>query len=257
MIPLKKALFVMSTTVIIVLGLMIVGCADDGTLNETASESITNSSDAAESAPADPDINADNAQAWRETMQQYRADESTDQLLLVRYTGGCSAKACYYIKNEESNDAWELIFEEQDAYVGKHGIGKTVEGDAATPTGDFKATGAFGILPDPGTSLEWTDITPSTFSCDEDCQYYNQIVDTELTEHDCTGEEMYAYSPEYNYGIVLDYNPDNVYPLGSAVYLHCKGPKYFTGGCIAISQEHMETILKTATPGFTVCIGND
>lgn len=250
MATLKKILPISFAIVILALALITTGCAE----SESSEENIsTNTADA----PADPNINADNAQAWRETMQQYRADESTGQLLLIRYTKGCSAKACYYIKNRESNDAWELVFEEQDAYIGKSGIGKTTEGDAATPIGDFKATGAFGILPNPETALEWTDITPSTFSCDEDGPYYNQIIDTELTDHDCSGEEMFAYSPEYNYGITLNYNPDNIYPLGSSIYLHCKGPKYFTGGCIAISQEHMETILKTASPGFTVCIGND
>lgn len=228
----------------LILSLFLAGCS--GNQPETRTDE-----------PADPSINADNAQKWREVLQTCRDKEDVSQLMLVRYTGGCSAHVLYYMKNEESGNAWELVFEEEDAYVGKHGIGKTTEGDATTPTGSFQAVKAFGILPDPGTSFEWIDITPSTFACDEDCEYYNQIIDTEVTGHDCSGEEMYLYSPEYNYGLTLNYNAENKYPDGSAIFLHCKGAKPFTGGCIAITQEHMELVLKTATPGFTVCIGDD
>lgn len=228
----------------LVLLLLLTGCS--GNRQETQSTE-----------PADPSINEENAQHWRELMQTYRKEEEVGQLMLVRYTGGCSAHVFYYIKNRESNDAWELVFEEDDAVVGKYGIGKTSEGDALTPVGNYKAVTAFGILPDPGTAFDWIDVTPTTFACDEDCEYYNQIIDTEETGHECTGEEMYLYSPEYNYGLALDYNPENTYPDGSAVFLHCKGAKAFTGGCVAITQDHMELVLKTASPGFTICIGED
>lgn len=235
---------IIAAGVIITICFMFSGCANKG-VSDVSIET------------ADPLINADNAQMWREVIQRYRADDRVKQLMLVRYTGGCDADVFYYIKNTSSNDAWELAFEKDGAYVGKYGIGKTKEGDAKTPVGEYKAVSAFGILPDPGTAFEWTDITPVTYSCDENCKYYNQIIDTKKTGHKCTGERMYDFSPEYNYGIALNYNEHNIYPEGSAIYLHCKGPKPFTGGCIAISQDNMELVLKTACPGFIVCIGEN
>lgn len=194
---------------------------------------------------------------WRETLQRYREDDDVGQIMLVRHTGGSQATVSYYVKNRTSNNAWELVFEERGAYVGRNGIGKTREGDAKTPVGTFRATCAFGILNNPGTALEWIDITPDTYSCDEDGPYYNRIIHTRQTGHACTGERMYAYSPEYNYGLALNYNENNVYPEGSAIYLHCKGVNPFTGGCIALTQEHMKLVLTSAAPGFTVCIGKN
>lgn len=206
---------------------------------------------------ADKNINVDNQAYWRKVMQSYRDDDDVHQLLLVRYTGGCGAIVRFYEKLAEDNNCWTLVFEEEDAYVGKWGLGKTKEGDGKTPIGDFGVVTAFGIRSNPGTTIDYIDVTPAIYACDENCEYYNTIVDTEKTGHACKGEEMYKLSPEYNYGLVLDYNADNVRGAGSAIFLHCKGEKYFTGGCVAISEEHMETVLTYADSGMRVIIGND
>ena len=50
---------------------------------------------------------------------------------------------------------------------------------------------AFGILDNPGTALDYVDVVETTFACDEEGEYYNQIIDTAETGHDCTGEEMF------------------------------------------------------------------
>jgi len=208
-------------------------------------------------APLDPTINADNAQYWREVLQGYRDDSDVNQIMLVRYTGGCSAIVRYYEKNTKENNAWSLVFEEEDAYVGKFGIDKTKEGDAKVPTGDFGILTAFGIRDNPGTALDYIDITPDIYACDEDGEYYNKIVDTKATGHECTGEDMYRFSPEYNYGIATDYNKDCVAGAGSAIFIHCKGEKAFTGGCVAISEDNMRTVLVTADEGMRVVIGDN
>jgi len=208
-------------------------------------------------APADPSINAENAQYWREVLQNYRGEDSVQQIMLVRYTGGCSAIVKYYEKCPEENNAWALVFEEEDAYVGKFGIDKTKEGDAKTPTGDLGVLFAFGLRENPGTALAYVDITPDTYACDEDCPYYNTIVDIRETGHDCKGEDMYRFSPEYNYGFATDYNADCTAGAGSAIFVHCKGEKAFTGGCVAISEENMRTVLTTADSGMRVVIGEN
>jgi len=208
-------------------------------------------------APADPTINVDNQAYWREIIQKYRKDEKVNQLMLVRYTGGCTATVCFYQKLADENNAWTLVFEEEDAVVGKYGIDKTKEGDAKTPTGDFGITQAFGIRKNPGTGLNYLNITETVYACDESCKYYNQIIDTAAVGHSCTGEAMFEYSPEYNYGLALDYNPSNADGLGSAIFLHCKGPKAFTGGCVALDEEHMVTVLQLADEGMRVVIGNN
>jgi L,D-peptidoglycan transpeptidase YkuD (ErfK/YbiS/YcfS/YnhG family) len=128
-------------------------------------------------------------------------------------------------------------------YVGKNGLGKKREGDAKTPVGTLHPLSAFGIKPNPGTTMPYIDVTPTTLACDGDCEYYNKIIDTSVVTHPCQGEEMYSYQPLYNYGIATDFNKECIYPNGSAIFLHVKGPKTYTGGCIAFDEERMKEIL--------------
>lgn len=206
---------------------------------------------------ADSSINAENAQYWREVLQNYREDEDVHSIMLVRYTGGCGAKVFFYEKLTAENNAWTLVFEEDNAYVGKFGIGKTSEGDAKTPSTDLGVLCAFGIRSNPGTKLKYIDVKPTTFACDEDGEYYNTIVDIEESGHDCKGEEMYKYSPEYNYGIATDYNAECAQGAGSSIFIHCKGAKSFTGGCVALDENHMAEVLRIADAGTRIVIGND
>ena len=78
-----------------------------------------------------------------------------------------------------------------DVFVGKNGLGKTGEGDGKTPIGTLRPQTAFGIKPNPGTTMPYIDVKPTTYACDEDCEYYNKIIDTAETKHECKGEEMY------------------------------------------------------------------
>ncbi len=206
---------------------------------------------------ANKDIDPEKAQYWREVMWKYRDDDVVHQMLLIKYTGGCDAVAEYYIKSDYNN-AWELKLK-SSAYVGKNGISSDiVEGNNATPVGDYGIRDfAFGILPDPGTQLDYLDVTPTTYACDEDTELYNQIFDISRSNHkDCKGEEMYKYTPEYNYGLTMEHNPDNIYPKQSNIFIHCKGAKPFTGGCIALDQEDMKTILITCDKGMRVVVND-
>ena len=198
-------------------------------------------------------FNTENQAYWRERLQYYRKDDSVRQVMLVRCTEGSNAIVQFYVKLTNQNNAWTLLFE-TDAYIGKNGGGKTREGDAKTPYGDFGVVSAFGILYDPGTKLDYIDVTETTYACDEECEYYNQIIDVAETGHACSGEEMFIYTPEYNYGIALDYNAAHEWPVGSSIFLHCKGAKVFTGGCIAIDEELMKLVLMNAEPGMRVII---
>ena len=141
-----------------------------------------------------------------------------------------------------------------DVVIGKNGIGKTGEGDAKTPTGTLRPLSAFGIKPNPGTKMQYIDITPSTFACDEDCEYYNRITDTAVVHHPCHGEEMYSYQPHYNYGIATDFNKECVYPNGSAIFIHVKGPKPYTGGCIAFDEDKMVEILLNCDMSLVITV---
>ena len=191
------------------------------------------------------------AEPWRSALRQYAGEDAVRERVLVRYKGGSDASVTYYTKTNARR--WKRIFE-IDAFVGKNGLGKTREGDAMTPEGDFGVLTAFGILPDPGTALPWLPVTESTFACDEEGPWYNRIIDTAEVHHPCRGEDMFHTAPQYNYGMALDYNAACTWPEGSAIFFHCKGPKPYTGGCIAIDEAPLREILTTCHPGLRVII---
>lgn len=141
-------------------------------------------------------------------------------------------------------------------YIGKNGLGKEGEGDAKTPTGTLRVLSAFGVKPNPGTKIPYINVTSSTYACDDNCEYYNQIIDTAAVHHQCGGEDMFHTVPEYDYGIATDFNKECIWPKGSAIFIHCKGHKTWTGGCIALDEERMVELLKNCDKSLVITISD-
>ena len=188
---------------------------------------------------------------WKAEMARCEKDTAITSLVFVKCTSGSNAIVEYY--RRDSLGRFRLCREEE-GFIGRGGLGKEREGDGCTPEGDFGAVTAFGILPDPGTVLPYIDVRESTFACDEEGPYYNTIIDTVATEHRCGGEDMLHCAPMYNYGIALDFNSERIYPLGSAIFFHCKGSNPWTGGCVAVDEPFMVEILSTCGANPRFCI---
>ena len=175
---------------------------------------------------------------------------SSSQVLQVRCAKGSSAEVRLYGRG---GGGWNLILK-GDAFIGKNGLGKTREGDGMSPEGEFGIGTAFGRLPNPGTRLPYLQLRGGIIACDSEGPWYNTIVDTLGTGIRLSGEDMYSLEPEYDYGIEILYNPDRVYPAGSAIFLHCKGAKQWTGGCVAVDKDLMVRILQEAGADMVVSI---
>lgn len=141
-----------------------------------------------------------------------------------------------------------------EVFIGKNGLGKEKEGDKKTPVGEFGILYAFGVKPNPGTTLNYLNIKDSHYACDDNGPFYNKIVDISVENHQCKGEHMVEYVPQYNYGIFLDYNKECVYPDGSAIFMHCKGERDYTDGCIGLSEKDMITMLKNVDSNTRIII---
>lgn len=188
-----------------------------------------------------------------EVLGRLRHDGTVRQLLLVETAEGSEALAHYYIKGAAG---WRLRAA-GSAFIGKHGTGKQREGDLKTPCGDLRPLRAFGILPDPGSLLPFLRIVPGTVACDAKGPHYNRIIQTDPSNggpEELSGERMWELSPEYSYGIETDYNAAGIWPLGSAIFVHCKGNKKWTGGCIALDLPFMKKVLTTADEGLLISI---
>ena len=188
-------------------------------------------------------------------LEKYDKDDKVCQVMLVKCSNEGNASAHFYVRDQASDRNWSLVFS-TDAFIGWNGTGKTIEGDGKSPLGDFGIRQAFGILDNPGTSLEYIKITDSTACCSDNCEFYNQIIDKVETGHFCSGS-MISHDPELHYGIATDYNHDNEWPKGSGIFIHCKGEKEYTEGCIAIDEELMKKVLLFAEPDMRIIIQNE
>jgi len=83
--------------------------------------------------------------------------------------------------------------------------------------------------------------------CGDEAQY-NRIIDIRRHPHQCSGEHMADYTPEYNYGLFFDYNIEGTPGLGFAIFLHCKGAKPYTG---AVAVEAGAVVKAVAYGTFT------
>ena len=186
-------------------------------------------------------------------LNKFQNDKKVQQIICVIYVEKTNAILKMYVRDNTQDSGWNLILA-TDAFIGQRGLGKEKEGDLKTPIGEFNATQAFGTKWNPGTTLNYIYINHDTYACDEDCKYYNQIIDVKKTKHKCNGEHLIEYLPQYNYALCMDYNPKNIYPKGSNIFIHVKGAKDYTAGCIAVDEQSMITILQNATKKTKIII---
>lgn len=145
------------------------------------------------------------------------------------------------------------------ALVGKNGPGKQSEGDTKTPLGTWTIQEAYGINDDPGSLLPYTKVTDDMYWCatGDNSTNYNQLIygsDDPTADH-THDEHLMDYPIRYAYFLDLGYNQACAPYAGNAIFLHCwKDPETPTGGCVAVSEESMITILRTVTPGTSVSI---
>ena len=145
------------------------------------------------------------------------------------------------------------------ALVGKNGPGKQSEGDTKTPLGTWTVGEAYGIKADPGSLLPYTQVTDDMYWCatgSNGRKYNTLLYKSDDPDNDYSEDEhLMDYPIRYAYFLDLGYNAAGAPYAGNAIFLHCwKEPDYPTGGCVAVSEEDMVTILRTITPGTSVTI---
>ncbi|MBR0414061.1 MAG: L,D-transpeptidase family protein [Clostridia bacterium] len=153
---------------------------------------------------------------------------------------------------------YETVFS-CDALIGKNGPGKQSEGDTKTPLGTWTIGEAYGIADDPGSLLPYTKITDDMYWCatgSNGKKYNTLLYKSQDPNNDYSEDEhLIEYPIRYKYLLDLGYNKAGAPYAGNAIFLHCwKDPDTPTGGCVAISEEDMVTVLKTVTPGTSVTI---
>ena len=196
---------------------------------------------------------AEDSPAWIAALGE---EQEAQQLFVVAGVGETTAWVSLHEKDESG--AWKQLMT-TPGYIGKHGLGKQAEGDGMTPVGTFSFNAAFGIAEDPGCALAYHQVTDEDYwSGDQREGYgYNEMVSLRDLPDLNTGdsEHIVDYSREYQYCLNISYNEAGTPGLGSAIFLHCLGAlKPYTGGCVAIPQEKMLTVMQRVRPDCVVVI---
>ena len=178
---------------------------------------------------------------WTKLASGLKAAKTHNQLIFVS-ASGTTATIAMVTRDADGTWSEDLC---TSGYVGSAGVGETTEWNHRTPRGQFGFTYAFGILPNPGTKLSYTQVDDTYYWVDDvNSRYYNQFVTTKTTPKAWnSAEHIIEINPAYHYVLSLDYNPNCTPGVGSAIFLHCSTNRP-TGGCISVPEDQMITILK-------------
>ena len=188
------------------------------------------------------------------------AAASADQMLVVAAFNETATDAWVSLHEKQADGTWKMVMT-TPGFIGKNGLGKTKEGDAKTPTGVFHFNRAFGIADDPGCAIPYVKVDQDTYWSGDPREgfHYNELVnlkdlpDLDLESGD--SEHIIDYPYHYQYCLNISYNEEGKPGLGSAIFLHCFGPaKPFTGGCVAIPEEHMKYVMQHVDQNTAVVI---
>ena len=162
------------------------------------------------------------------------------QKIVVNAQSYESTRAKMYLYEDEK------LIKEFDAILGRNGFGITKkEGDGQTPQGVYPLTQAFGYAP-MSLKIDYLKVNEYHYCIDDvKSKLYNKIVESTLDAKDYYSFEYMRRSDDlYQYGVVIDYNKEQISGAGSCIFLHVKrDDDKPTAGCIAVAKEDMQYIL--------------
>jgi len=186
-------------------------------------------------------------------------DENTKQLFVVAGLGMDKTTATVSMHERDEDGNWKQLLS-TPGFVGKNGLcldADHAEGCGQTPIGVYHFNKAFGIAPDPGCAIPYTQVTDDIWWSGDPERQYNEMVDIrdypELKKDD--SEHIIDYEYQYQYCLNISFNEDGTPGRGSAIFLHCFGPlKPYTGGCVALPENIMEQVMRRVQPECVVVI---
>lgn len=167
--------------------------------------------------------------------------QKTSQILLVNAHGGTSANVQLW---EKQGPDW-LKARQTSGFVGSKGVGKPSAYISRTPAGAYTLGFAFGINGNPGTKLDYRQITNNSYWIgDVNDPLYNTWQEKESGHP--SDEHLIDYRQQYEFAITLDF--DNGYAGGSAFFLHVSNG-IPTGGCVSVPRSEMLYLMRNIEKG--------
>lgn len=163
-----------------------------------------------------------------------------DQLILVVAPSQNSQQAeLFCLENGK------LVFDPFMVNIGRNGLATTAkqEGDGKTPAGQFGLGAVFGYEKDLRFDAGYIYADESLVCVDDTTSaLYNQIVPMPEIKP-ASFEYMRRDDHQYELGVVVKYNQNNIAGAGSCIFLHVKKEQNApTSGCVAMELEQMRKI---------------
>lgn len=203
---------------------------------------------------AGPAGDAANIREEAQAMQPYSGDVNTlktakeaSQIIIVIGNPEDPAKGNLSWYQKDASGVFKQVLS-VEAVHGMNGISADKkEGDKKTPCGVYSFPMAFGMKENPGSILPYHQIQEGDHYVDDsESRYYNRLVNERDVQRDWNSSEvLITQAPQYNYGLVLNYNEDCAPGKGSAIFLHCPKASNNTGtsGCISVPEDYMKQII--------------
>jgi L,D-peptidoglycan transpeptidase YkuD (ErfK/YbiS/YcfS/YnhG family) len=188
---------------------------------------------------------------------EVRLRPGTRQVVTVRHTGGHGARVTWWVSRD---GAWQQRLQTTDGRIGYGGLvpgRRRRQGTGATPLGSYDLTWAFGqVAPDPAWKLRYRRIRRGDFWVQDNAsRFYNRYRNQRqggfrwwLPSSDPnSSERLTDYRTQYEWAIVLDYNPRQVRHRGSGIFLHVNGSGA-TAGCVSAPRPFVRALMHRLDP---------
>lgn len=192
-------------------------------------------------------------------VSKLKVSNQTSQLVTVQATG---THAVVQFHQKDSKGKWSKVFD-VNGYIGYNGLGNPStrrEGDGTTPTGVYSFGQLFGVAPNPGTKLPYTQLTWNHWWVgDSNSKYFNTLQDRRVTGKNWStdgGEAIIDNPVAYKYGIAINFNMNRKTAYrGWGIHFHCiAGNSHSTAGCVEIPPLAMKEFLQQVDSGAKIVI---
>ncbi|MBS0289615.1 MAG: L,D-transpeptidase family protein [Proteobacteria bacterium] len=163
---------------------------------------------------------------------------------------------------QNSTQPWQHITKPVSVLIGKNGIAATTmafsmaslnlpikkEADNRTPIGIFQLGPIFGFEAKAQhvNGADYIQVDDNIICVDDPkSRYYNRIIDSsKIRNPDWDSKEEMRKIPNYQYGLVIQYNNQQRSENGSCIFMHLQSAdKTGTAGCIALNEHDLKEIL--------------
>lgn len=192
-------------------------------------------------------------------VSKLKVSEQTNQLVTVQATG---THAVVQFHQKDSKGKWSKVFD-VNGYIGYNGLSNPNtrrEGDGTTPIGVYDFGQLFGVAPNPGTKMPYTQLTWNHWWVgDSNSKYFNTLQDRRVTGKSWStdgGEPIIDNPGPYKYGIAINFNMNRKTAYrGWGIHFHCiSGNSHSTAGCVEIPPEFIKQFLQQVEPGAKIVI---